>query len=122
MAEIIPVSLARISGENAAIILSNLADNAKRHGSTLLKIFAVRQQASLVVTVGDNGEGISPNNRAQVFDSFFTTRREHGSTGSMGLAIVRAILEAHGGTIRLIGSDVDATFELTNPIADSALS
>ena len=30
----------------------------------------------LVVKVSDNGEGISPNNRAQIFDSFFTTRRE----------------------------------------------
>ena len=111
----------RISEENAAIILSNLADNALRHGSTALKIFAVRQHASLVVTVADNGEGISSNNRAQIFDSFFTTRREHGGTG-MGLAIVRAMLEAHGGTIRLVCSDAGATFELTIPIADAALS
>jgi signal transduction histidine kinase len=111
----------RISEENAAIILSNLADNAARHGSTVLTIFAVQQQALLVVTVGDNGEGISPNNRAQIFDSFFTTRRELGGTG-MGLAIVRAVLEAHGGTIRLISSEAGATFELTIPIADTPLS
>jgi signal transduction histidine kinase len=111
----------RISEENAAIILSNLADNAMRHDSTVLKIFAVRQQTMLVVTVSDNGEGISRNNRAQIFDSFFTTRREHGGTG-MGLAIVRAMLEAHGGTIRLIDSESGATFELTIPIADTALS
>ncbi len=111
----------RVSEENAAIILSNLADNALRHGSTVLKIFAVRQQAMLLVTVSDNGEGISPNNRAQIFDSFFTTRREHGGTG-MGLAIVRAMLEAHGGAIRLIDSEAGATFELTIPIADTALS
>ena len=111
----------RISEENAAIILSNLADNAMRHDSTVLKIFAVRQQTMLVVTVSDNGEGISRNNRAQIFDSFFTTRREHGGTG-MGLAIVRAMLEAHGGTIRLIDSEAGATFELTIPIADAALS
>ena len=108
----------RIAEENAAIILSNLADNAMRHGSTVLKISAVRQQALLVVTVSDNGEGISPNNRAQIFDSFFTTRREHGGTG-MGLAIVRAMLEAHGGTIRLIESEAGAAFELTIPIADA---
>ena len=111
----------RVSEENAAIIFSNLADNAVRHGSTVLKIFAVRQQTMLLVTVSDNGEGISPNNRAQIFDSFFTTRREHGGTG-MGLAIVRAMLEAHGGAIRLIDSEAGATFELTVPIADAALS
>ena len=111
----------RMSEENAAIILSNLADNAMRHGSTVLKIFAGRQNALLLVTVGDNGEGISPNNRMQIFDSFFTTRREHGGTG-MGLAIVRAMLEAHGGAIRLLDSDVGAAFELAIPIADAALS
>jgi len=111
----------RISEENAAIILSNLADNAARHGSTVLEISAVQRQGLLVVTVSDNGEGISPNNWAQIFDSFFTTRRERGGTG-MGLAIVRAMLEAHGGTISLMDCEAGAAFELTIPIADAALS
>ena len=111
----------RISDENATIILSNLADNALRHGSTVLEIAAARQQALLVVKVTDNGEGISPNNRAQIFDSFFTTRRERGGTG-MGLAIVRAVLEAHGGTICLADSETGAAFEITIPIADAELS
>jgi signal transduction histidine kinase len=111
----------RMAEENAGIVFSNLADNAMRHGSTVLQISATRQQAMLVVTASDNGEGISPNNRAQIFDSFFTTRRENGGTG-MGLAIVRAVLEAHGGTIRLIDSDKGAAFELTIPIVDAAPS
>ena len=72
----------------------------------------------LAVKISDNGEGISPNNRTQIFDSFFTTRREQGGTG-MGLAIVRAVLEAHGGTIRLADSDSGAAFELTIPVADA---
>jgi signal transduction histidine kinase len=92
-----------------------------RHGSTMLEISATRQQAMLAVTASDNGEGISPNNRAQIFDSFFTTRRENGGTG-MGLAIVRAVLEAHGGAIRLIDSDKGAAFALTIPITEAALS
>ncbi|HSY57886.1 MAG TPA: HAMP domain-containing sensor histidine kinase, partial [Bradyrhizobium sp.] len=111
----------RMSEENASIILSNLADNAARHGSTVLELSAARQQALLAVKVSDNGEGVSPNNRARIFDSFFTTRRERGGTG-MGLAIVRAVLEAHGGTIRLMDSEAGAAFELTIPIADAALS
>lgn len=49
----------RIAEENAAIILSNLADNAKRHGGTVLKISVARCEAVLVVTVGDNGESIA---------------------------------------------------------------
>jgi signal transduction histidine kinase len=110
----------RISEENAMILLSNLADNALRHGSTVLDISATRQQSLLAVKISDNGEGVSPNNSSQIFDSFFTTRREHGGTG-MGLAIVRAVLEAHGGTICLIDSEKGAAFELRIPVVDGTL-
>jgi signal transduction histidine kinase len=109
---------ARISQENAAIILSNLADNATRHGSTKIDISAIPKGNLLLVRVSDNGEGVSPNNRARIFDSFFTTRRESGGTG-MGLAIVRAMLDAHGGTIRLLDSDQGTAFELAIPLADA---
>jgi signal transduction histidine kinase len=108
----------RISEENASIIFSNLADNAMRHGSTRLDLSALREEDRLAVEVSDDGEGVSPNNRAQIFDSFFTTRRDSGGTG-MGLAIVRAILEAHGGAIRLIDSEVGTAFELTIPVAET---
>jgi signal transduction histidine kinase len=109
----------RISEENAGIIFSNLADNAMRHKASALDLSAVRQGNLLRVTVRDNGEGVSPNNRTQIFDSFFTTRRDSGGTG-MGLAIVRAMLDAHGGAIRLIDSGQGTAFELTIPIADEA--
>jgi signal transduction histidine kinase len=111
----------RISEENATIIFSNLADNATRHGSTALNILAARQANRLQVKISDNGEGVSPNNRTQIFDSFFTTRRSSGGTG-MGLAIVRAMLDAHGGTISLIHSETGTAFELTIPVADAPLS
>jgi len=107
----------RISGENATIIFSNLTDNAVRHGSSALDISAMRQSNLLLVKVIDNGEGVSPNNRAQIFDSFFTTRRDSGGTG-MGLAIVLAMLDAHGGAIRLLESEQGTAFELTIPVAD----
>jgi signal transduction histidine kinase len=107
----------RISEENAAIIFSNLADNAARHGGTTLELAAKRQDNWLRITVSDNGEGVSPNNRSHIFDSFFTTRREAGGTG-MGLAIVRAMLDAHGGAIRLLDSEKGTAFELTVPLAD----
>jgi signal transduction histidine kinase len=110
----------RVSEENAAIIFSNLADNAIRHGSSTLDISAARQGNSLLVKVVDNGEGVSPNNRTQIFDSFFTTRRDSGGTG-MGLAIVRAMLDAHGGAVRLVESEQGTAFELTIPVADEPL-
>ena len=111
----------RISEDNALIIFSNLADNAVHHGSSTLDLTAARQGNWLRVTVSDDGEGVSPNNQTQIFDSFFTTRRDSGGTG-MGLAIVRAMLDAHGGAIRLIDSEKGTAFELTLPVADVALS
>jgi signal transduction histidine kinase len=109
----------RISEENAGIIFSNLADNAMRHCSSTLEISATQHANLLLVTVNDNGEGVSANNRTQIFDSFFTTRRDSGGTG-MGLAIVRAMLDAHGGAIRLLDSAQGTAFELTIPVADAA--
>jgi signal transduction histidine kinase len=110
----------RISEENATIIFSNLADNALRHRGSTLEVSAMRQGSSLLVKVCDDGEGVSPNNRTQIFDSFFTTRRDSGGTG-MGLAIVRAMLEAHGGAIRLLEAERGTAFELTIPVADGSL-
>jgi signal transduction histidine kinase len=107
----------RISEENASIIFSNLADNAMRHKSSALDLSAMRQGNLLRLSVSDNGEGVSANNRTQIFDSFFTTRRDSGGTG-MGLAIVRAMLDAHGGAIRLLESEQGTAFELTIPVAD----
>ena len=68
----------------------------------------------MIVTIADNGGGISPGNRALVLQPFFTTRREQGGTG-MGLDIARAMLRAHGGSIRLIESEAGAAFEIEVP-------
>jgi signal transduction histidine kinase len=100
-----------ISAESLRIVLSHLADNAERHGATRLSIDAEPRGEFIRLDVRDDGQGISPNNRARIFDSFFTTRRDSGGTG-MGLAIVRAMLEAHGGTILLADSEQGARFTI----------
>jgi len=112
----------RISPENARIVLAHLADNAQRHGARRLRIAARPDGASLAVSLRDDGAGISAANRGRIFDSFFTTRRQGGGTG-MGLPIVRAILEAHGGEIALapVGDDgaAGAGFVLLIPRAEA---
>src|SRR6185369_11907392 len=97
--------------EAARAIFGQLLRNAVEHGATRVGISAEREDGMLRVTVADNGTGISAGNRDRVFEPFFTTRREAGGTG-MGLQIVRSMLAAHGGTIRLLPSEAGASFEI----------
>ena len=105
-----------MSFDNAIIVLGHLLDNARRHGATLVEIAATEAQATVTVRVADNGSGVSPANRARVFEPFFTTRREEGGTG-MGLGIARALMQAHGGDIDLAKSEAGAVFTLSFPRA-----
>ncbi len=68
------------------------------------------------MTVSNDGDPISEANRDRIFDAFFTTRRDTGGTG-MGLAIVKAVMTSHGGSIRLLPTDRGARFELQFPAA-----
>ncbi|HHI82344.1 MAG TPA: ATP-binding protein, partial [Rhizobiales bacterium] len=104
-----------MSPENLEMMLSNLIDNARQHKADRVEISADAGNGKVVIRVHDNGEGISPANRAKIFTPFFTTRRSAGGTG-LGLGIVRSIAEAHGGAIRVMESTKGALFELTLPL------
>src|SRR4030095_10537001 len=56
------------------------------------------RKRSVQVTVADNGKGISPEQRASIFEPFYTTRSD--GTG-LGLTIVKKIVEQHGGRIEV---------------------
>jgi signal transduction histidine kinase len=103
--------------EAARAIFGQLFANAREHGAKSISVSAEKSGGLLRVVVTDDGTGISLGNRERVFEPFFTTRREAGGTG-MGLQIVRAMLAAHGGSIRLMDSDKGAAFELTVPLAN----
>ncbi|HVY50184.1 MAG TPA: HAMP domain-containing sensor histidine kinase [Devosia sp.] len=105
-----------LSLEAARAVFGQLLRNAREHGATRVRVAAEPADGALRIAVADNGAGISPGNRDRVFEPFFTTRREAGGTG-MGLQIVRSMLAAHGGSIRLLESDTGAAFELTVPRA-----
>jgi signal transduction histidine kinase len=105
-----------IAPENARIIFCNLFENALNHGADHIEINGEMRNGEQMITIKDNGSGISPGNADKLFDIFFTTRRKEGGTG-MGLGIVRAIVKAHKGEIRLLSGEDGAVFELTLPVA-----
>lgn len=102
--------------EKLAAIFGNLADNAARHGAEALTINVAARAGRALIRVADDGDGVSPSNRAKLFEPFFTTCRAAGGTG-MGLPIVRALVEAHDGRIALGESDGGAAFEIDLPLA-----
>jgi signal transduction histidine kinase len=70
----------------------------------------------VVIHFKDNGPGISIENKAKVFDAFFTTHN-HGT--GLGLALVRRIIDGHGGAIFETGLPTKgADFEIYLPLAD----
>lgn len=103
-------------------MLSNLISNGLRYtdaGGTIA-IGAEQVGANVLVTVRDTGIGIPPESIDFVFDRFYRvdkarTRAEGGA--GLGLSIVRAVVEAHDGTIA-VTSDVGkgTTFTVTVPV------
>jgi two-component system sensor histidine kinase KdpD len=86
-------------------ILSQLLDNAGKYSprGTPITITAEVQGNMLVTSVADQGPGIDAIDQNMVFDKFYRGRDQRQSvqgTG-MGLAIAKAIVEAHGGTVSL---------------------
>ena len=74
---------------------------------------STRQYARILFR--DNGEGVPIANKVKIFDAFFTTY--HHGTG-LGLALVRRIIEGHGGSIVECGVPGEgATFEIYLPLA-----
>ncbi|MFY8106943.1 MAG: sensor histidine kinase, partial [Elstera sp.] len=102
--------------ESLQMVLGHLAENAAQHGAQRLSLDAKADGAVLSLRVCDDGPGIDPQNRDQIFESFFTTQQTRGGTG-LGLAIVRASLGAYRGTITLADSGPlpGACFVLTLP-------
>ncbi|MCU0684105.1 MAG: ATP-binding protein [Polyangiaceae bacterium] len=79
----------------------NLLDNARRFSPTDAPLRAevvAAPGSGLLTRIVDRGRGISLANLPRVWDRFFTTARAEGGT-SLGLAIVRAVVEAQGGQI-----------------------
>jgi K+-sensing histidine kinase KdpD len=115
----IPPDLPLVDGDYTQLdqVVTNLLENAARHAppASLVRVRAAERDGMVELCVEDAGIGVPDYERRRIFEPF---RKGEGSRSSgVGLAICKAIVEAHGGTI-----DVDrtpgggATFVVTLPV------
>ena len=81
-------------------VIVNLVENAT-HAGPPVRVTVRAEQRRLVIEVADHGPGIPEEDREKVFEPFFTAKTQ--GTG-LGLAVVRRVIEQHGGTISVLAA------------------
>ena len=116
----------RIDRARFPLVLLNLIDNAfkfsREPGTARVILRARREGERALVEVHDDGIGIGESMGERVFDRFtqgdMTATREYQGAG-LGLAVVREIVRAHGGSVRLIPPVLGGTsVRVTLPAAE----
>jgi len=84
-------------------LVLNLMENAVRHTPEGTRVHAsvAQENGHVVVSVEDDGPGIAPELREKVFERFVRGAGDRGGSFGLGLSIVRAVAESHGGTVSL---------------------
>jgi two-component system sensor histidine kinase GlrK len=104
------------------LILENLLSNAVKYSPKggVIHMSAQRAGDELVLDVADNGPGIAPEDRAHIFDAFYTGRAAKGGSlkgTGIGLSVVLEFVNAHGGSVQIVdGEFPGAHFRITMPI------
>jgi len=112
--------------------LRNLLDNAVRHGTNgkpwvgISAALASGEPPAIEITIADHGPGLPVNEQRHIFDPFFRGQRAldeqiHGT--GLGLNLVKSIVEAHGGSIRVNSAPgKGAVFIMRLPAAAAGLT
>ncbi|WP_106814405.1 sensor histidine kinase [Microbacterium timonense] len=101
-------------------VAANLLANARTHtpAGTTVTVRVARDGSDAVLTVHDDGPGVDPSIKDELFERFSradrSRARQTGGTG-LGLSIARAIVDAHGGSIQVRSTPGDTTFEVRLP-------
>ena len=95
--------------------VTNLVDNALRHGAGAVVVRARRAGEAIELSVEDAGDGVPPEDAEEVFGRFVRGPSADGRGAGLGLAIVRAIARAHGGDARLQATPGGATAVIRLP-------
>jgi two-component system sensor histidine kinase TctE len=109
-----------ISGDRVFLTeaIKNLLDNAVKHGGTKLSRISVLlhcEGGNVKLTVADDGTGLSPNQSEAAFSRF--SQLEYSEGSGLGLSIVSAVAERHGGVVAINQVEKGASVTLELPIA-----
>jgi len=101
-------------------VWTNIIDNAvdAMGGKGELRVRTYRDDACVVVEIGDNGAGISPAIQSRIFEPFFTTKGVGEGTG-LGLDTVQRIVKKHKGNIQVSSKPGDTRFQVWLPLAQA---
>jgi PAS domain S-box-containing protein len=104
-------------------VLLNLVINAEQamvsanvRGSLVVRTWHDAERDAVVLEVTDDGPGISADMRGKIFDPFFTTKEVGQGTG-LGLTVAYAIVQEHGGRIRVEERSQGASFIVDLPVS-----
>ncbi len=119
----IPPTLPKVKADPVWIqkLIANLLENAAKYSAAGTPIFVIAEVRgdSVACSVADRGAGIESMEQSLIFDKFYRSRNRSANTSGtgMGLAICRAIAEAHGGTISVTSQfGHGSVFTFTLPI------
>jgi len=111
-----------VDADRIAQVIRNLLSNALRHtpaGGRVMVTCRIDQPNQFLITVSDTGEGIPPDDLPYIFNRFYRADKSRsritGGSG-IGLAIVKQLVEAHGGKVWVESQPGQgATFGFTQP-------
>ena len=101
-------------------VWTNIIANAieAMHGEGVLRVRTYREDNCVVVEIGDNGPGITPEVLPHIFEPFFTTKGVGEGTG-LGLDTVQRIVKKHRGDVQVSSKPGDTRFQVWLPLSES---
>ena len=103
-------------------VWTNIIDNAiaAMNGRGELRVRTYRDDGCVVVEIGDDGPGISPDVQPHIFEPFFTTKAVGEGTG-LGLDTAQRIVKKHQGNIQVSSKPGDTRFQVWLPISPAPI-
>lgn len=117
---IAPALWVRGNRELLAQALSNLIDNAVKHGRAVSSSISVSLSSDTIgalIAIADNGQGIAEQDRAKVVERFFRLDQSRSLPGNgLGLSLVRAVAQLHGGVLEFASNQPGVKVVLRLPL------